>query len=192
VLAPAPAGVAEPTRRASRIKRQSVEIRDRPLLDSSEARRRDSAPGAVSYRPKGQEGFFIVDEIVEELRFPRALVAPVLLVLLAESPGHGYELVERLKAFGFRGARARSCYRELRRLENQDLVTSFWEGPDRGPARRIYQLTAKGSRTLRGCAVGAADLASLLVAFLDRCQALTQPRPLRQRRIGDSPRRRTS
>ena len=61
--------------------------------------------------------------------FPRALVSPVLLVLLAESPGHGYELVERLKAFGFGGARTGSCYRELRRLENQDLVTSFWEQP---------------------------------------------------------------
>ena len=41
-----------------------------------------------------------MNDIVEALRHPAALLAPCILLLLAEQPDHGYALVDRLKDFG--------------------------------------------------------------------------------------------
>lgn len=40
-------------------------------------------------------------DVEGEIAHPRALISPCLLLLLAEAPGHGYELMERLKPLGF-------------------------------------------------------------------------------------------
>ncbi len=75
---------------------------------------------------------------------PRALLAPCLLLLLAESPGHGYELMERLKPLGFDWNGPGPIYRELRALEAANLVTSAWSAPKAGPVPRVYELTPAG------------------------------------------------
>ena len=64
---------------------------------------------------------------------PRELLAPSLLLLLAESPGHGYELMERLRPLGFDGGGPGPIYRELRSLEDSGLVTSDWFVGQSGP-----------------------------------------------------------
>ena len=43
----------------------------------------------------------MANDFETEMGRPRALVAPSLLLLLAEAPGHGYELMERLRPLGF-------------------------------------------------------------------------------------------
>ena len=110
-----------------------------------------------------------MDDIVEGLRHPSALIGPCILLLLAESPSHGYALVDRLKEFGFTDGSTGSLYRELRRLEEAGLAHSYWEASQtRGPARRVYELTAAGRRALNGCAEGAVGLTSTLEDFLAR------------------------
>lgn len=124
-----------------------------------------------------------MDEIVEQLRLPNVLVGPFLLLLLAESPGHGYELVERLKAVGFTEGRAGSLYRELRRLEDGGLVASHWEASQtRGPARRVYELTTAGRRSLRACVAGAEGLTRTLAEFADRADLVVRRPGNRQHR----------
>lgn len=124
-----------------------------------------------------------MDEIVEQLRLPNVMVAPFLLLLLAESPGHGYELVERLKEVGFTEGRAGSLYRELRRLEDEGLVTSHWEASQtRGPARRVYELTTRGRRSLRACIAGAEGLTRTLAEFTDRAASVGRRGVDRRRR----------
>jgi poly-beta-hydroxybutyrate-responsive repressor len=110
-----------------------------------------------------------VEDIVEGLRHPSALIGPCILLLLAERPSHGYALVERLKEFGFTEGSTGSLYRELRRLEDGGLAHSYWEASQtRGPARRVYELTAAGRRALNGCAEGAVELTATLEEFLAR------------------------
>lgn len=61
-----------------------------------------------------------------EMGRPRELLVPSLLLLLAESPGHGYELMERLRPLGFDWGGPGPVYRDLRSLEDAGLVTSNW------------------------------------------------------------------
>ena len=128
-----------------------------------------------------------MEETEEQLRHPNVLLGPLLLLLLAEEPGHGYDLIERLRSFGFEN-RAGSLYRELRRLEEGGLVTSYWEASQtRGPARRVYELTFDGRRALRACATSAEDLTRTLSDYVERCAVVARPVRRRSRRLTAHP-----
>lgn len=73
-------------------------------------------------------------------------IEPCMLLLLAERPSHGYELIERLGSsdLSVDAPDPGLAYRTLRRLEEQEMVTSTWETGGTGPARRLYQLTSEG------------------------------------------------
>lgn len=103
----------------------------------------------------------------------RALAAPVLLLVLAEKPAHGYELAKRLSEMhlGFRGSG--SVYGELRKLERAGLVRSFWETDSGGPGRKIYELTPPGVETLDESAVALTDLVERLRSYIPRFERLT-------------------
>ena len=101
-----------------------------------------------------------------------------MLLLLAESPGHGYELMERLKPLGFDWNGPGPIYRELRSLEAGGLVSSAWSAPKAGPVPRVYELTPAGHQALERSAAGVADLQGLIVQYLTRYRAVTAaPRP---------------
>jgi len=93
-------------------------------------------------------------------------------LLLAEAPGHGYELMERLKPLGFDWNGPGPIYRELRSLENGGLVASAWSAPRAGPVPRVYELTEEGRKALDRCAGNVVDLAGMLNQFLGRHRAL--------------------
>ena len=69
-----------------------------------------------------------------------------LLVLLYDKIGYGYGLIEDLEDFGFSGddLNVSTLYRTLRKMENEDLVTSLWEESGLGPKRRLYEITESG------------------------------------------------
>jgi DNA-binding PadR family transcriptional regulator len=90
-----------------------------------------------------------------------------LLLLLKESPSYGYELLERLPAFGL-GKDHASLYRTLRALESEGLVRSGWEVRGRGPARRRYEVTVEGEAWLDVWAGALSDTRSLLGFYLNR------------------------
>jgi PadR family transcriptional regulator, regulatory protein PadR len=71
----------------------------------------------------------------------------LLLAVLAEAPGHGYELSQRLTARsgGELEVPEGSLYPALHRLERAGLVASAWSA-DGGRRRRVYRLTAAGRR----------------------------------------------
>ncbi len=79
------------------------------------------------------------------------LVHPVVMMLLAESPRHGYRIVqEAAKTPILAGSRPdrTGVYRVLRNLERQGFVVSSWELSESGPARKSYRLTAEGRECL--------------------------------------------
>lgn len=98
---------------------------------------------------------------------PRNFIRPCLLLLLREQPSHGYELLERLRAFGFERDPG-GLYRALRALERDGCVRSAWEPSTEGPERRRYRLTRAGMEELHGKAQELAAANDVIDVFLSR------------------------
>lgn len=77
----------------------------------------------------------------------RGHVDALLLAVLADAPGHGYELNQRLlaRSGGELDVNEGSLYPALHRLERRGLVASEWSTGD-GRKRRVYRLTRSGRR----------------------------------------------
>ena len=91
------------------------------------------------------------------------------LVLLAERPTHGYELLERLPPLlGENRVDVGNLYRVLRSLEEDGLVSSEWNADLPGPAKRTYRITAEGGRLLDEWAAALEGARARIDVFLDR------------------------
>ena len=76
-------------------------------------------------------------------------IEPAVLLVLRDSPGHGYELLEQLQTLmPSERIDMGNLYRILRSLEREGLVASTWHEDVPGPAKRIYVITQSGSRVL--------------------------------------------
>ncbi|MEO6571917.1 MAG: helix-turn-helix transcriptional regulator [Ilumatobacteraceae bacterium] len=73
----------------------------------------------------------------------------LLLAVLADEPGHGYELARRVatRSHGDLDVPEGSLYPALHRLEQAGFVSSRWAIAD-GRRRRVYRRTAAGRRRL--------------------------------------------
>jgi poly-beta-hydroxybutyrate-responsive repressor len=107
---------------------------------------------------------------------PKNFTRPCLLLLLAEAPAHGYELIDRLRPFGFEIADPATVYKSLRQMEHEGLVTSGWELSERGPARRVYSLAEDGRDLLDAWAHTLDRNRMILDHFEGRYLALRAPR----------------
>ena len=76
----------------------------------------------------------------------RLLLCPSLLLLLAESESHGYELYDHLTNFGFDLDCLDSSivYRDLRDMEDMGFIESRWDEDSKGPKRRVYRIIEEG------------------------------------------------
>ncbi len=108
--------------------------------------------------------------------FPRTYLRPSLLVLLAEAPSHGYELLEQVRALGLRVAEPGGLYRALRSMDEDGLVRSWWEPSESGPARRLYEITDAGRGSLAAFTDEVRGVRELLDGLLRRLEAIA-PRP---------------
>jgi PadR family transcriptional regulator PadR len=101
-------------------------------------------------------------------RLPKPhFLQPSLLLLLTERPSYGYELMPRLKDFGI-DEQSASVYRALRELEDAGAVTSYWNTPTAGPARRMYRLSSTGHDMLATAAKTIEDTHLALDRFFCR------------------------
>jgi DNA-binding PadR family transcriptional regulator len=123
-------------------------------------------------------GARVANHFETEMGRPRELVAPSLLLLLAESPGHGYELMERLRPLGFDWGGPGPIYRELRSLEDAGLIVSDWFVGQSGPVRRVYEITPSGRDSLDRSIAGILGLRRLIAEYQVRLRAIAPPRPL--------------
>ena len=75
---------------------------------------------------------------------------PCLLLLLHYGDTHGYDLIQRLDAFGFDATSLNPglVYRALREMEREGYVASDWQEESLGPPRRVYRLTRQGDEVL--------------------------------------------
>lgn len=99
---------------------------------------------------------------------PKQFLTPGLLLLIDEEPAYGYELVQRLAAFGVGAADHGSIYRALNVMETGGLVSSQWERSPSGPRRRRYCATREGRQLLRRWAASLEQADELIRGFLGR------------------------
>ena len=123
-----------------------------------------------------------------EMGRPRELLAPSLLLLLAEFPGHGYELMERLRPLGFDWGGPGPIHRDLHSLEDAGLIASDWVVGESGPGRRVYEITPSGRESLDRSVAGVLGLRRLVAEYQVRLRAIARPRPVatgarRRRRV---------
>lgn len=79
---------------------------------------------------------------------PRRFLRQLLLLALSRiERSYGYELAEAVRGYGLSTDMA-SVYRELRSMEQKDILTSEWESSDNGPDRRVYMMTSLGRAAL--------------------------------------------
>ncbi len=93
---------------------------------------------------------------------------PALLLLLANEPTHGYELIERLPELSREDrVDVGNLYRMLRSLEDEGLVASEWSADLPGPTKRTYTLTDEGHHLLASWLRAVEQLRDDLGVFLD-------------------------
>ncbi len=102
---------------------------------------------------------------------PKNFLRPCLLLLLSEQSAHGYELMERLKDFGF-SRDPGGLYRVLRALERDAQVTSHWEASGAGPDRCLYTVSPLGRHWLAAWADTLADTKRTLDIYQGRYSAV--------------------
>lgn len=99
---------------------------------------------------------------------PRTLLRPWVLLMLLEQPDYGYDLLERLRPHNVGESDPAGVYRALRMLESDGLVTSRWDTEGPGPARRNYEVTALGVRSLEEWSAGIEQTRDQLACYLER------------------------
>lgn len=107
---------------------------------------------------------------------PRSSLRFSLLVLLAEGGAHGYELLERVAELGHGRVDPGGLYRSLRAMEQEQLVTSWWEPSQSGPARRTYAVTDEGRDWMQVWSAALAESHRLLGELLDQHRSLDASR----------------
>ncbi len=102
------------------------------------------------------------------MALPRNFLRPCVLLLLKESPSHGYDLLEQVRALGVRVAEPSGLYRALRSMDEEGLVSSWWEPSQSGPARRLYVITEAGRTALQAFVADLYAMRELLDVLLRR------------------------
>lgn len=106
--------------------------------------------------------------------WPRGFPRPCLLLLIAERPAHGYDLLERLAELEAPAIDAGTLYRTLRAMEREGLVESRWDVASAGPARRVYRITRVGRAELATWTDLMADSQRAITGYLQRYASLTR------------------
>ncbi len=106
--------------------------------------------------------------MTDDETLPRRFLRPLLLLALGQHQrSYGYELAESVRGHGLQVDMA-GVYRDLRAMEQHELVTSAWEPSSSGPHRRVYELTDDG-RIAAGAARDELEVtARLLTDALER------------------------
>ncbi|MFZ5633235.1 MAG: PadR family transcriptional regulator [Bacillota bacterium] len=94
--------------------------------------------------------------------------------MLVKNETHGYELIQKLNQMDCIDGEleAATVYRMLRRMEQDGLIVSRWEHGEFGPARRQYELTVQGRKSLDDWATALKARVKQIEAFISNYNSL--------------------
>ena len=72
----------------------------------------------------------------------------IVLAILAAAPAYGWDITARLREQGFADIAEGTIYALLVRIEQKGLVDVERVPSDKGPARKVYALNARGREAL--------------------------------------------
>ena len=98
------------------------------------------------------------------------IVEPMILLLVAEDPAHGYLLAEQLeKVFGVKEMTPQTVYRALQRMEAAEWIAPSWDMDGaQGPPRKVYEITPAGEAALKAWSQHMEQLQGMIGTFLER------------------------
>lgn len=101
-------------------------------------------------------------------------VEACLLCLLKEEKSYGYNLMEKLTQFGFSGETINISviYRNLRNMENKNLVISSWVESEHGPNKRMYNITTEGKTELDNWIALLKDRKNRITSIIDKYESI--------------------
>lgn len=79
----------------------------------------------------------------------RGVLSAGVLATLAGGATHGYAIAQYLQHAGIGPLKVGILYPVLNRLEADGLVNSHWSEGDRGPGKKVFELTVLGSQQLQ-------------------------------------------
>lgn len=121
--------------------------------------------------PRRRRGWAMSDrENVETRHSPltTALLEPVLLILLKQTPRHGYSLLPALESLNMGSIHPAVVYRTLRDMEYLGWISSQWDtDQSQGPPRRIYSLSEDGEFALQNWQSEMLKIQQIIAGLLD-------------------------
>jgi PadR family transcriptional regulator, regulatory protein PadR len=104
---------------------------------------------------------------------PYFFASPIILLLLAEEPAHGYALFKKMCELGVfeEDMDASIIYPTLRLMKDDGFIDSELIDEGAGPTRKVFHLTLEGSMALDGLAKHLGDISASIDYFQQRYEA---------------------
>jgi len=123
------------------------------------------------------------------------LIQPAILAALSHGPLHGYKLAERMSEMtGCCAGKPdlSGVYRFLKAMESRRLVVSSWDTPEKGHARRLFQITPEGETCLAKWSETLEAYQATLSALLQQVRDAMSPKRRPRSSESNKQRRRSS
>jgi DNA-binding PadR family transcriptional regulator len=90
-----------------------------------------------------------------ETELKKGSIQTLILAVLSSGPLHGYGIAREIekRSADVLSFNEGALYPALRSLEREELVVGDWQVQERGPARRVYELSGLGKKRLAEHAV---------------------------------------
>ncbi|MGB4587734.1 MAG: PadR family transcriptional regulator [Clostridiaceae bacterium] len=82
--------------------------------------------------------------MVDRSQLMRGTLEGCIIKIISDEVTYGYEIVSRLRDYGFEEAGENSIYPILLRLEKKKIISSIYKESPLGPKRKYYYLTNLG------------------------------------------------
>ncbi len=87
----------------------------------------------------------LVKNKIKELK--KGVLELAVLKIISDRERYGYDIIEVLKSVSLATSEG-TIYPLLTRLKNEGLILYKWEESDKGPPRKYYTISAKGSELM--------------------------------------------
>jgi DNA-binding PadR family transcriptional regulator len=108
-------------------------------------------------------------------KYRKTFIEPYILLIIAETPLHGYEIANRLSEYGIELTglgQMGNLYRILTRLEKEKLIEYKWDTDAQGHSKKVYYITSKGLKHLKNTKNELMKIKNNIQKFIDKVSKL--------------------